>query len=158
MYWERIKKYTEIFQYVWSMQAEKKYVKGQIKAKPIPQLWSTFVQAWILLGLVLFCMRKRNILEAECIYPGVRLIRFDLGSNTVDKHISLNKLLRFRISSKLSQILQGSAAFWLILHLRASPGVANTKGASMHSWHPCKTSREESLLCSRAEMLFPGCH
>lgn len=109
-------------------------------------------------GFCAVLLARGNTLEAKWMHPGVKLICFDLGSYTADQHISLNKLLRFRAYSKLSQILQSSAASWHVYHPRAAQGVANTKGASMHSWSPCNMSREESLLCTRAKMLFPGCY
>lgn len=101
-------------------------------------------------GFCAVLLAKGNILEVEWLHPGGKLICFDLGSNTADQHISLNKLLRFRAYSKPSQIPQPSAASWHVSHPHAAQGIANTQGASMHSWSPCKISRKESLLCTRA--------
>lgn len=106
-------------------------------------------------GVYAVLLAKGNILEAEWMHPGVKLLCFDLGSNIADQHISLYKLLGFRAYSKLSQILQSSAASWHVYHPRAAQGVATPE---VQPWSPCKTSREESLLCTRAKTLFPGCY
>lgn len=67
------------------------------------------------------------------MHSGVKLIYFDLGSNTADQYTFLNKLLRFRAYSKLSQILHFSAVSWHVYHPRAAQGVANAKGVTVHS-------------------------